>query len=81
MKLAGVEGGVYLEMWCALSGNEYFSRGLHHKAAGTSDWASYETPFYLKKGQSPSLIKLNVVFQGRGTLRIRDIELSRTPLA
>jgi hypothetical protein len=81
MKLAGVEGGVYLEMWCAFAGNEYFSRGLHHKATGTSDWASYETPFYLKVGQSPSLIKLNVVFEGPGTVWIREVELGRTPLA
>ena len=81
MKTENVEGRVYLEMWCRLPGRgEFFSKGFHQAAKGTMDWASYEIPFYLKKGQSPDLIKLNVVAEGKGTLWIKDIELLQTPL-
>ena len=47
---------------------------------GTTGWASYEMPFYLKKGQRPDLIKLNCAVEGPGTAWIRDVELLRTPL-
>ena len=47
---------------------------------GTTGWASYETPFYLIRGQRPDLIKLNLVVEGPGTVWIRDVELFRTPL-
>ncbi len=78
MKTAGVERGVYLEMWCVFGGSEYFSKGLHHKAKGTNDWTSVQTPFFLKKGQSPDLLKLYLTFEGRGTVWIKDIELLKT---
>lgn len=82
MKTANMQGGVYLEMWCRFPGRgEFFSRGLQHKVTGTTDWASYETPFYLKKGQRPDLLKLNLVFEGAGTAWIRDVEVLQTPLS
>ena len=35
-------------MWCRLPGRgEFFSKGLHNKVQGTTDWASYEIPFFL----------------------------------
>lgn len=40
----------------------------------------YETPFSLKQGQRPDLIKLNLVCEGRGAVRIKDVELLQTPL-
>jgi len=81
MKVANLAGGAYLEMWCRLPGQgEFFSRGLHQKATGTTDWASYEIPFYLKQGQRPDLIKLNIVFDGAGTVWMKNLELFKTPL-
>jgi hypothetical protein len=81
LKAADVEGGGYLEMWCRLPGRgEFFSKGLHNKVQGTTDWASYEIPFFLKKGQRPDLIKLNLVFEGAGTVWMKDVELLRAPL-
>ncbi len=81
MKTEKIQGGAYLEMWCRFPGRgEFFSRGLHHKIRGTTGWASYETPFYLKKDQRPDLIKLNLVFEGAGTAWIKDVELVHTPL-
>src|SRR5262245_47541511 len=70
MKSAGLKGNAYLEMWCHLRGDpddrESFSKGLMLPVSGTTDWASYETPFYLEKGQHPDRIKLNVVVEGEG---------------
>ncbi len=75
-------GRAYLETWCRLPGQgEFFSKGFAQSVKGTTDWASYETPFILKKGQRPDLIKLNVVVEGTGRLWMKEIELLQTPLA
>ncbi len=75
-------GRAYLEMWCRFPGQgEFFSKGFAHSVKGTTDWASYETPFFLKPGQRPDLIKLNVVVEGTGRLWMKEIELPQTPLA
>ncbi len=81
LKTSAVRGGVYLEMWCVFGGNEYFSKDFPHKAKGTNDWASYQTPFYLKQGQFPDMVKLNLTFEGPGTVWLKDVELLKTPLA
>jgi hypothetical protein len=79
MKSEKLQGQAYLEMWCRLPGaGEFYSKGLMTPVSGTTDWASYETPFFLKKGQRPDLIKLNVVIEGSGTLWIQDISLWST---
>ena len=81
MKTANVQVGTYLAMWCRFPGQgEFFSKGLHHAVKGTTGWASYETPFYLMKGQRPDLIKLNLVCEGAGTVWLRNVELLQTPL-
>ena len=82
IRTEGVEGGVFLELWCRVPGRgEFFSKGLHDKLRGTTDWSSHEIPFLLKGGQRPDLVKLNLAFEGAGTAWIRDVELLRTPLA
>ena len=81
LKTQNFSGRAYLEMWCRLPGRgEFFSKGLQHPVTGTNDWASYETPFYLKKGQKPDLIKLNIVVEGKGELWMKEVELLQTPL-
>ena len=75
------QGRAYLEMWCRFPGKgEFFSRGLQQAVMGTTDWSTYETPFFLKGGQRPDLIKLNIAAQGPGTAWIKELELLRTPL-
>ena len=82
LKTDGLAGRAFLEMWCRLPGRgEFFSKGLNQVAQGTTDWASYEIPFYLKKGQRPELIKLNLVVEGRGKVWLRDVELLKTPMS
>jgi hypothetical protein len=81
LRAADVEGGAYLEMWCRFPGRgEFFSKGLDQKATGTVGWSSYEVPFNLKAGERPDLIRLNVAFDGPGTVWVRNVELVRTPL-
>ena len=80
MKTEGLAGRAFLEMWCRLPGRgEFFSKGLNQAITGTTDWASYEIPFYLKKGQRPDLIKLNLVIEGRGKVSMKDVQLLKTP--
>lgn len=59
---------------------EFFSKGLNQAITGTTEWASFEIPFYLKKGQRPDLVKLNLVIEGRGRVSMKDVELLKTPL-
>jgi hypothetical protein len=80
MKSEGLQGRAYLEMWCRLPGRgEFFSKGLNQVLKGATDWASYEIPFRLKKGQRPNLIKLNLAVEGQGRVWIKDIELLKSP--
>jgi hypothetical protein len=81
LRTEGVEGQVYLEMWCGFEGKgEFFSRGLDQPLTGTGDWQTAETPFFLKKGQNPDTVKLNVVIDGKGTAWIDDVRLLKGPL-
>ncbi len=76
-----IEGEAYLEMWCHFPGRgEYFSRSLHAPLSGTTDWTTQETPFFLKVGENPDNIKLNLVIAGTGTVWIDDIRLVSGPL-
>lgn len=81
VRTEGVEGQVYLEMWCHfLDKGEFFSRGLQTPLTGTTDWTTEETPFFLKKGENPDNVKLNLVINGKGTAWIDDIRLLKGPL-
>ena len=80
LKSEDLDGQAYLEMLCRVPGGaEFFSKGLKDPVSGTTDWASYEIPFVLKKGESSDLIKLNVVIEGKGKLWIKDVELLKAP--
>ena len=81
LKTEGLTEPAYLEMWCRFPGKgEYFSRGLDNTVTGSNNWASYETPFFLKKGEKPDLIKLNLVLKGPGKVWVKDVELLKGPL-
>jgi serine/threonine-protein kinase len=81
LKTANVKGQVYLEMWCRFPGHgEHFSRGLPDALTGNNEWTSVETPFLLKWGEVPDLIRLNVVIEGQGTVWVKEVELLMSPL-
>lgn len=69
----------YLEMWCFFpGGGRYFSRGLDNALTGNNDWTKMSTPFFLKEGENPDSIHLNIVTQGSGTVYIDNIILRCT---
>ena len=81
LRTENVEGRAYLEMWCCFLGKgEFFSKGLMNPLSGTNDWTAAETPFFLKKGENPDNVKLNLVVDGKGTVWIDDIRLLKGPL-
>ena len=81
VRTEGVEGQVYLEMWCHFLGKgEFFSRGLQTPLTGTTNWTTEEIPFFLKKGENPDNVKLNLVINGKGTAWIDDIRVLKSPL-
>ncbi|MBI5968662.1 MAG: hypothetical protein HY882_12515 [Deltaproteobacteria bacterium] len=75
-----LEGTAYLELWAHVGGGPYFSRGLKDVVSQKSDWKTIQTPFFFQKGQKPDKVTLNVVINGKGTLWIDDVVLSREPL-
>ena len=76
-----LKGRAYLEMWCHFPGHgEFFSRGLMTPLTGTTNWTTEEVHFFLKKGENPDFVKLNVVIDGTGTLWVDEIVLTKTPL-
>jgi hypothetical protein len=81
VRTEGIVGQVYLEMWCHFPGKgEFFSRGLQNSLTGSNEWVTMETPFFLKKGEKPDSVKLNLVVNGKGTAWIDDIRLLKGPL-
>lgn len=81
LRTKDLAGKAYLEMWCHFPGQgEFFSRDLATPITGDVDWSTEETPFFLKKGENPDLVKLNVVITGSGTVWIDDIKLYKGPL-
>ncbi len=81
IRTKGVGGPVYLEMWCHFPGlGEFFSRNPQSAVTGTTNWTSMETVFFLKKGERPDNVKLNLVIGGKGTVWIDDIRLRKGPL-
>jgi hypothetical protein len=75
-----LDGSAFLEMWTHVSGGRYFSRGMNDLVSGKTDWKTIQTPFLFQKGQRPDKVTLNLVINGKGTVWIDDIVLSREPL-
>ncbi len=81
LRTEGVEGQVYIEMWCHFPGKgEFFSRALQSSLSGSNEWSSQETSFLLKKGENPDNVMINLVVNGKGTVWIDDIRLVKGPL-
>ncbi len=76
-----VIGQVYLEMLCHFpEKGEFFSRGQATLLTGSNDWTFQETPFLLREGESPDLVKLNLVINGHGVVWVDDIRLTKGSL-
>jgi hypothetical protein len=75
-----LDGTAFLEMWVTVAGGQYFSKGTNDVASQKTDWKTIQTPFMLEKGQKPEKVVLNLVINGKGTVWIDDIVLSKAPL-
>jgi hypothetical protein len=80
MVKSDLNGSAYLEMWVPIGNGRYFSKGLNDSIRDNSEWKLIQTPFIFQKGQKPDKITLNLVINGRGTVWIDDVVLSKTPL-
>ena len=76
-----LRSSVYPELWCHIpEKGKFFSKGVDSKISGTNDWTQVEIPFCLERGQVADLLNLNLVFEGEGTVRLKDIEVTSTPV-
>jgi hypothetical protein len=80
LRMEEVDHSAYLEMWCHFPGKgDFFSRDPT-PVSGTTEWTTEETLFFLKHGENPDNVKLNIVINGHGTVWIDDIRLLKAPL-
>lgn len=80
LKCEELHGRAYIEMKCRFpQRGEFFSRGLDLPVSGTTDWTNCQTPFFLRKGMTPGLIRLNLVVEGRGMVWIKNVGLFKQP--
>jgi len=75
-----LDGSAFLEMCAHVGGGQYFSRGMNNIVSRKTDWKIIQTPFFFQKGQRPDKVTLNLVINGKGTVWIDDIVLSKEPL-
>lgn len=75
-----LDGTAFLEMWVQVGGGQFFSKGMNDVVSQKTDWKMIQTPFMLQKGQKPEKVTLNLVINGKGTIWIDDIALSKEPL-
>jgi hypothetical protein len=75
-----LDGTAFLEMWAHVGGGQYFSRGMNDAVTQKTDWKMIQTPFFFQKGQRPDKVTLNLIINGKGTVWIDDIVLSKEPL-
>jgi hypothetical protein len=73
-------GTAFLELWAHVGGGQFFSKGMNDAVRQKSDWKTIRTPFLFQKGQKPDKVTLNLVINGKGTIWIDDIVLSKEPL-
>lgn len=73
-------GTAFLELWVHVGGGQFFSKGMDDAVSQKSDWKTIQTPFMFQKGQKPDKVTLNLVINGKGTVWIDDIVLSKEPL-
>ncbi len=79
-KAERLEGKAYLEMQCSFPRvGDHSAKGMDTALDGLSDWSLLEAQVYLAQGQKPDSLKLNMVMEGPGTVRMKDVEVIKTP--
>jgi hypothetical protein len=81
LRTENLQGETFLEMLCYFQDKgEFFSRNYNDALSGTNDWTLKSTPFRLRTGENPDIIKLNLYVNGKGTVWIDEIKLMKRPL-
>jgi hypothetical protein len=75
-----LDGTAFLEMWVNVGGGQYFSRGMNDAVSQKTNWKTIQTPFMFQKGQKLERVTLNLVINGKGTVWIDDVVLSKERL-
>jgi hypothetical protein len=75
-----LDGTAFLELWAHVAGGQYFSRGMNDTVGQNTNWKTIQTPFIFQNGEKPEKVTLNIVINGKGTVWIDDVVLSREPL-
>jgi hypothetical protein len=74
------KGTAFLEMWAHVGGGQFFSKGMKDAVGQRTNWRTIQTPFMFKKGEKPDKVTLNLVIDGKGTVWVDDVVLSKQPL-
>jgi hypothetical protein len=81
IKAESLKSSAYAEMWCHVAGHgKFFSKGLDQRVSKIGEWQTVEIPFYLTSGQQADLLNLNLVFDGAGVVRLKEIEIQSAPV-
>ncbi len=75
-----LDGTAFLEMWVHVGGGQFFSKGMNDVVSQKTEWKTIQTPFMFQKGQKPEKVTLNLVINGKGTVWVDEIVLSKEPL-
>src|SRR5262249_49290970 len=78
MKSTNLPKNAYLRLDVHL-GKEEVVRSDSKPISGVSDWAAFEWSCGMDENHSPEAVKLKVVFDSRGTVWIKDVELVYVP--
>lgn len=80
-KAEDIQGRAFLEMQLKLPKMaEHNAQGLDDAVSGSTDWKPMEAPVYLYSGQKPEKLTLNVVMEGPGKIRMKNVEVLSTPV-
>ncbi|MFC1836637.1 hypothetical protein ACFL2Q_18250 [Thermodesulfobacteriota bacterium] len=80
-KAEDINGRAYLEMQLKFPKlGEHCAKGVNCAVSGSTDWTPMEAPVLLDVGQKPEMMRLNVVMEGPGKVRMKDVEVVRQPV-
>lgn len=78
LKSENLEGNAYLEMLLHYPDTgDFYVQGKEAGITGTSDWTTVEASTEVEEGKNPDAVKLNLVVDGKGTVWVDDVKLSK----
>src|SRR5205823_11870231 len=78
LKSANLPKNAYLRL-DLMMGNELVVCPVSRPISGVSDWASFESSYAMDENHIPDAARLNLAFDSRGTVWLKDVELVYVP--